>query len=216
MASDSFFSEDLTATERDLYDRQFRLEGWDQNLVKRSRVLIAGVGGLGCEIAKNLAMVGVGRLDLIDLDVIEHSNLNRQILFAGAEMGRPKTIVAAERPEINPNITVQGYHTSLEQLDPHAYIAADLVVGALDSMNARFNLNAQCVVHRKPLVDGGVAGYNGHVYTIFPGVNACYECYPPPVPAMDDMVCVYSGRGASKARSLRLQGRYEFQRRSKS
>jgi molybdopterin/thiamine biosynthesis adenylyltransferase len=188
MADTNFFNKALTDNERDLYNRQFRLEGWDQSLVKNSRVLVAGVGGLGCETAKNLAMVGVGRLDLVDMDVIEHSNLNRQILFAGAEMGRPKAEVAAERlHDINPNITIKGYHTSLERLDPHVYEAADVIVGGLDSMNARINLNTQAVARGKPFVDGGVAGYSGHVYTIFPGKNACYECYPTPVPPMDDM-----------------------------
>lgn len=183
-----FFSKDLTAKERNLYDRQFRLEGWSQNLVKNSRILIAGVGGLGCEIAKNLAMLGVGHLDLVDLDIIEYSNLNRQILFVGAKMGEPKAIAAAKKlAEINPNITIKGYHTSLERLDPAIYQAADVVIGGLDSMNARLNLNAQCLRFKKPLVDGGVSGYHGHLYTIFPYQNACYECNPLPVPESDDM-----------------------------
>ena len=183
-----FFSEELTSEERNLYDRQFRLEGWSQKIVKNSRVLIAGIGGLGCEIAKNLAMLGVGRLDLVDLDIIEHSNLNRQVLFIDAKMGEPKAIVAARKlQQINPNITVKGYHTSLERLDPALYKAADVIVGGLDSMNARLNLNAQSVRFKKPLVDGGVAGYHGHVYTIFPYENACYECNPLPVVEMDEM-----------------------------
>jgi len=183
-----FFSEELTEAERDLYNRQFRLEGWSQKLIKNSRVLIAGVGGLGCEIAKNLAMLGVGHLDLVDLDIIEHSNLNRQILFAGARMGAAKAKVAAQKlKEINPNITIKGYHSSLERLNPVLYKAADVVVGGLDSMNARLNLNAQCVRFRKPLVDGGVSGYHGHLYTIFPYENACYECNPLPVGESDEM-----------------------------
>jgi len=183
-----FFANGLSTEEKDLYNRQFRLEGWSQKLVKNSRVLIAGVGGLGCEIAKNLAMLGIGHLDLVDLDIIEHSNLNRQILFAGAKMGEPKAIVAARKlTEINPNITIKGYHTSLERLDPALYQAADVVIGGLDSMNARLNLNAQCVRFRKPLVDGGVSGYHGHVYTIFPYKNACYECYPVPEVETDEM-----------------------------
>jgi molybdopterin/thiamine biosynthesis adenylyltransferase len=157
-------------------------------LVKNSRVLIAGVGGLGCEIAKNLAMLGVGHIDLVDLDIIEHSNLNRQILFAGAKLGEAKAIVAAKKlADINPNVTVKGYHSSLERLDPYLYKAADVVIGGLDSMNARLNLNAQCIRFRKPLVDGGVSGYHGHVYTIFPYRNACYECNPLPVPESDEM-----------------------------
>ena len=183
-----FFAEGMSMEERDLYDRQFRLEGWSQKLVKDSRVLIIGVGGLGCEISKNLAMLGVGHLDLVDLDIIEHSNLNRQILFTNAKLGEPKAVVAAKKlREINPNITVIGYHTSLERLDPSLYYNADVIIGGLDSMNARLNLNAQCIRFRKPLVDGGVSGYHGHIYTIFPYKNACYECNPLPIVENDEM-----------------------------
>ena len=183
-----FFAKDLTGEERDLYDRQFRLEGWSQKVVKNSRVLIAGVGGLGCEIAKNLAMLGVGYLDLVDLDIIEHSNLNRQILFTDAQIGESKAVVAARKlKEVNPNITIKGHSTSLERLNPELYQSADVVVGGLDSMNARLNLNAQCIRFRKPLVDGGVSGYHGHVYTIFPYRNACYECNPLPIGESDEM-----------------------------
>lgn len=184
----NFFSEELTEEERELYDRQFRLKGWSQEILKNSRVLIAGVGGLGCEIAKNLAMVGVGHLDLVDLDIIEHSNLNRQVLFIDAGMGEPKATAAAKKlRQINPNITIKGYASSLERLTPELYKKADVVIGGLDSMNARLNLNAHCVRFKKPLIDGGVSGYHGHVYTIFPYENACYECYPTPVAEMDDM-----------------------------
>ncbi|MFX0012050.1 MAG: ThiF family adenylyltransferase, partial [Candidatus Hermodarchaeota archaeon] len=183
-----FFAKGLSAEEKDLYDRQFRLEGWSQKLVKNSRILIAGIGGLGCEIAKNLAMLGVGHLDLVDLDIIEHSNLNRQILFTGAKIGQPKAVVAAEKlREINPNIVVKGYHSSLERLDPSLYYNADVIIGGLDSMNARLNLNAQCIRFRKPFVDGGVSGYHGHIYTVFPYQNACYECNPLPVIENDEM-----------------------------
>jgi molybdopterin/thiamine biosynthesis adenylyltransferase len=147
-----------------------------------------GVGGLGCEIAKNLTMLGVGHIDLVDLDIIEHSNLNRQLLFVGAPMGEPKALAAAKKlKEINPNITIQGYHISLERLDPAIYEAADVIIGGLDSMNARLNLNAQCIRLKKPLVDGGVSGYHGHMYTIFPYQNACYECNPLPIGESDEM-----------------------------
>ena len=179
MEKSDFFNENLTEEERDLYDRQFRLDGWDQSILKNSKVLIVGVGGLGCEIAKNLAMVGVGQLDLVDLDIVEHSNLNRQILFVDARMGEAKAHAAAKMlRKVNPNITINSYHSSLEGLDPRIYKDCDLIVGGLDSMKARLNLNSQAVRFNKPLVDAGVAGYHGHVYTIFPGQNACYECYP--------------------------------------
>jgi len=184
----NFFSDDLSEEERDLYDRQFRLEGWSQEIVKNSKVLIVGVGGLGCEIAKNLAMVGVGQLDLIDMDIIEFSNLNRQLLFVDTEMGEPKVIAAARKlKEINPYIQINAHNTSLERLDPRIYKDTDIIVGGLDSMNARLNLNAQCIRFKKPLVDGGVSGYHGHIYTVFPYENACYECNPLPISEMDEM-----------------------------
>ena len=211
MVDTNFFSEDLTEEERVLYNRQFRLEGWDQKLIKNSRVLIVGVGGLGCEIAKNLSMCGVGTLDLVDLDIIEHSNLNRQILFAGAEMGSAKALVAAERlKDINPNITINGHHSSLERLDPEIYKKADVIIGGLDSINARLNLNAQAVRFNKPLCDGGVGGYNGHVYTIYPGENACFECYPQPTAESDEMAaCTVVGIPRKRIHCV-FKGNMEF------
>ncbi|MHA1377170.1 MAG: ThiF family adenylyltransferase [Candidatus Helarchaeota archaeon] len=196
MEEPDFFNKGLSSVERSLYDRQFRLSGWSQKLLKNARVLIAGVGGLGCEVAKNLAMLGISKLDLVDLDIIEHSNLNRQILFVGAKMGQPKAKVAANKlKEINPHITVKGYYTSLERLDPAIYKAADVVVGGLDSTNARLNLNAQCIRFKKPLVDGGVSGYHGHIYTTFPYINACFECNPLPESEIDEMAaCTVVGK----------------------
>ncbi|MBY9008085.1 MAG: ThiF family adenylyltransferase [Candidatus Lokiarchaeota archaeon] len=189
MSEDSnFFSKKLSEKEIELYDRQFRLEGWSQEIVKNSTALIAGVGGLGCEIAKNLAMVGVGKLILVDLDIIEFSNLNRQLLFVDAEIGEPKAIAAAKKlRQINPYITIEAYNSSLERLNPYLYKEADIIIGGLDSMNARLNLNAQAVRFKKPLVDGGVSGYHGHIYAIFPFENGCYECNPLPVVENDDM-----------------------------
>lgn len=184
----NFFSKELTEEERQLYNRQFRLNGWDQRILKESRVLIAGVGGLGCEIAKNLAMLGVGHLDLVDLDVVEHSNLNRQILFVDAPIAQPKAIAAATMlQKINPNITIKGYHSTLEQLPPVLFKKADVIIGGLDSKQARINLNTQAIRFKKPLVDGGVNQFNGHVYTIFPYENACYECYPTSSTESDEM-----------------------------
>jgi molybdopterin/thiamine biosynthesis adenylyltransferase len=200
----NFFSKDLTVEERNLYDRQFRLDGWNQKILKESKVLIVGVGGLGCEIAKNLAMVGVGNIYLVDIDTIEHSNLNRQFLFVNAEMGESKAKVAArELKKINPTINIKGFHTSLEQLQPRAYKYVDLIIGGLDSVNARLNLNAQAVRFKKPLIDGGVSQYNGHIYTTFPYENACYECYAVAPQDMNDMnACTVVGNPRKRIHCL--------------
>ncbi|MHA2292166.1 MAG: HesA/MoeB/ThiF family protein [Candidatus Hodarchaeales archaeon] len=175
----NFTSKILTTEEKRRFDRQFRLPGWRQEILKQSTVLIVGVGGLGVEVAKNLAMVGIGRLILVDLDTIEHSNLNRQILFIGAPEGSPKADYAAKRlKELNPFIEVESYNCPLQDLPPNLYREVDLYVAGLDSIEARLELNRRAVHNRKPLIDAGTAAYNGHVYCIFPFVNACLECDP--------------------------------------
>jgi ubiquitin-activating enzyme E1 C len=173
----NFFSEELSIEERKRFDRQLRLPGWNQNALKDSKALIVGIGGLGTEIAKNLAMAGVGTLILVDLDIIEHSNLNRQILFSDAEEGEPKAKIAARAlKKINPNSKYIWYYSNLEDVEPEVYAKADLFVAGLDSVTARNELNRRAVQFKKPMIDGGTATYYGHVYTYLPGVNACLQC----------------------------------------
>ena len=115
----NFFSDAFSAEERKRLDRQLRLPGWNQKALKESTVVIAGIGGLGTEVAKNLAMAGVGTLHLIDLDIIEYSNLNRQILFSDANEGEPKSKVAARTlKQINPYCRYIWHHSNLEDVDP--------------------------------------------------------------------------------------------------
>ncbi len=175
----NFFSEALSAEERIRFDRQLRLPGWNQKALKDSTVLIVGVGGLGTEIAKNLAMAGVGMLHLIDLDFIEHSNLNRQILFYDAEEGEPKSKVAARTlKKINPHSRYIWHYSNLEDVNPEIYANADLYISGLDSVTARNELMRRAVQFKKPMIDGGTATYYGHVYTYLPDVNSCLQCDP--------------------------------------
>ncbi|MHA2251018.1 MAG: ThiF family adenylyltransferase [Candidatus Kariarchaeaceae archaeon] len=177
--SNNFFSDKFSKEERTRLDRQFRLPGWSQSALKDSTVLIAGIGGLGTEIAKNLAMAGVGTLILVDMDIIEHSNLNRQILFIDGDEGSSKAKIAAKMlKRINPHGEYLAYHSSLQELDPILYHKADLFISGLDSANARQELNRRAVHFGKPLVDGGTATYHGHVYSYTPGKNACLNCDP--------------------------------------
>lgn len=175
----NFFDEAFSKDERQRFDRQLRLPGWNQKALKDSIVLIVGVGGLGTEIAKNLAMAGVGTIHLIDLDIIEYSNLNRQILFSDADEGEPKAKVAARAlKKINPYSEYIWHHSNLEDVDPEIYVTADLYISGLDSVTARNELIRRAVHYRKPMIDGGTATYYGHVYTYLPGKNACLQCDP--------------------------------------
>ena len=175
----NFFDETLSPEERKRFDRQLRLPGWNQKALKESSVVIVGIGGLGAEIAKNLAMAGVGTLYLVDLDIIEHSNLNRQILFTDAEEGEPKSKVAARAlRKINPNSRYLWYYSNLEDIDPEIYAKADIYIAGLDSVTARNELMRRAVQFKKPMIDGGTATYYGHVYTYLPDVNSCLQCDP--------------------------------------
>ncbi len=184
----NFFSKALSEEERKRLDRQLRLSGLSQEILKKSKVLIVGVGGLGSEIAKNLAAIGVGTIYLCDMDRIEHSNLNRQIIFVDANEGESKAKAAARfLSKINP----QGRHVPLpcrlEEIPPVVYKDVDLVISGLDGAQARLNLNRKCFLYQQPLLDGGTREYNGHVYVTWFGKNACLECDPLREPIQEDL-----------------------------
>lgn len=184
----NFFSPELTEDERKRLDRQLRLTGLDQSLLKRSSVLIVGVGGLGTEVAKNLAAAGVGTIYLCDMDYIEHSNLNRQILFVDAKEGEAKAVAAARfLAKINPFGRYIPLVCPLEAIPPEVYYNVDLIISGLDSARARLNLNRRCYVYKKPLLDGGTREYHGHVYLTMFGTNACLECDPLRDPVHEDL-----------------------------
>jgi molybdopterin/thiamine biosynthesis adenylyltransferase len=208
----NFTSKMFTDAEKRRFDRQLRLPGWKQETLKKSTVLIVGVGGLGVEVAKNLAMVGVGRLILVDLDTIEYSNLNRQVLFVGAPEGAFKAKYAAKRlQEMNPFIKVEAYDCPLQDLPPHVYYEADLYIAGLDSIEARSELNRRAIHNRKPLIDAGTAAYNGHVYCVWPFANACLECDPLTEREQDQLgACTLVGNPRRPAHCI-LKGQLKFE-----
>jgi molybdopterin/thiamine biosynthesis adenylyltransferase len=207
-----FTSEEFTDEEKRRFDRQFRLPGWKQETLKKSTVLIVGIGGLGVEVAKNLAMVSVGKLILVDLDTVEYSNLNRQVLFIGAPEGVSKAEFAAKRlREMNPFITVEAFNCALQDLPPRLYLEADLYIAGLDSIEARSELNRRAVHNRKPLIDAGTAAYNGHVYCVFPFSNACLECDPLTEREQDQLgACTLVGMPRRPAHCI-LKGQLQFE-----
>lgn len=208
----NFASDSLSNEEKRRFDRQFRLPGWNQVILKNSTVLICGVGGLGVEVAKNLAMVGVGKIILVDLDTIEYSNLNRQILFIGAPEGTSKAKIAAKRlKEMNPFINIEAYNCPLQDLPPKVYKDADLYIAGLDSIEARSELNRRAIHNKKPLIDAGTAAYNGHAYIVWPFVNACLECDPLTEREQDQLgACTLVGKPRRPAHCI-LKGQLKFE-----
>ncbi len=113
--------------------------------------------------------MGINKLILVDLDTIETSNLSRQMLFRPGDEGRPKAEVAAERlKEMNPFLKVDYYFEKLQKLPMSAYEESDVVIAALDNFNARLDLNKICLRMKKPMVEGGTVGFEGHCQIVIP------------------------------------------------
>jgi molybdopterin/thiamine biosynthesis adenylyltransferase len=162
-------SKELTLEEREMTKRQKLISGWDQQALKNSTVFIAGCGALGCEIGKDLTLMGVGHLILCDLDTIETSNLSRQMLFHRGDEGRPKAEVAAERlKQLNQFLNVQFFFKPIQELPMDLYKSCDVIIAALDNVKARMDLNKICLTLHKPMIEGGTVGMEGHIQVILP------------------------------------------------
>ncbi len=187
------------------YDRQLRVKGWDQEKISNATVCIWGVGALGTFVAAELAMMGVGRLVLIDFDTVEVSNLNRQLLYREKDVGRNKAEVAAERiKEINKNVMIDVFQTSIEEVPMSVYRKVDVFVGALDSFEARRWANSLAVQLRKPLVSGGMYGFLGQVQVIIPFETACFECQPLVPSSKLSQVCTPPGETRKEKLKFKL------------
>lgn len=151
---------------------------WDQRRLRRANVLVAGAGAIGNEVLKNLALVGVGGIFVVDIDRIEESNLNRSILYRPRDTGRYKAEVAAEAiRDIDPEIRVE-YRTGnlLQELGLGLVKRMDLVIGCLDNREARLAINQMCWRAGVPWIDGGIDVLSGVVRVFTPPDSACYEC----------------------------------------
>jgi len=159
--------------------------GKGQKKIAQARILIVGVGGLGSPAALYLAAAGVGTLGLIDSDVVDLSNLQRQIIHHTSDVGRPKVLSAKEKINaLNPDVHVvlhEDRFTARNALD----LVRDysIVIDGVDNFPAKFLINDACYFAETPLVHGGILRFDGRVTTIIPKQSACYRCVfkqPPP------------------------------------
>uniref|UniRef100_A0A182NGP2 SUMO-activating enzyme subunit n=1 Tax=Anopheles dirus TaxID=7168 RepID=A0A182NGP2_9DIPT len=154
-----------------------------QKKIAESKVLVIGAGGIGCEILKNLVLSGFQDIEIIDLDTIDVSNLNRQFLFHKEHVGKSKANVARESAlTFNPNAKITAYHDSIttNNYGVNFFQQFSLVLNALDNRAARNHVNRLCLNAGIPLIESGTAGYNGQVELIKRGLTQCYECFPKP------------------------------------
>jgi adenylyltransferase/sulfurtransferase len=156
-----------------------------QRRLKASSVLVVGAGGLGAPAGLYLAAAGVGRITVCDFDVVDASNLQRQVIFATSDLGRPKAEAAAERlSALNPAITVRpigdrvSTHNAQQLVDGH-----DVVVDGSDNFGTRYLLSDACVLGKKPYVYGSIYRFEGQASVFHPPAGPCYRClFPEPPP----------------------------------
>uniref|UniRef100_A0AAY5K270 SUMO-activating enzyme subunit 2 n=1 Tax=Esox lucius TaxID=8010 RepID=A0AAY5K270_ESOLU len=151
--------------------------------VSDCNVLVVGAGGIGCELLKNLVLTGFKNIEVIDLDTIDVSNLNRQFLFQKKHVGKSKAQVAKESVlQFCPTANIKAYHDSIMNPDYNVEFFRNfmLVMNALDNRAARNHVNRMCLAADIPLIESGTAGYLGQVTVIKKGLTECYECQPKP------------------------------------
>ena len=190
---------DLLSDEETLrYSRQISIKAIDfegQEALKQAKVLIIGVGGLGCAASQYLAVAGVGELTLVDFDTVELSNLQRQVLHQDADIGRAKVHSAKDSLQLaNPHIRINAIHGLLsddslaEQIEHH-----DVIVDCTDNLGVRQQLNQLCFKLKKPLVSGAAIRMEGLI-TVFDYQDAtpCYQCFSQ-LFGEQQLTCVESG-----------------------
>ncbi len=175
--------EEIRRYARHLILPEVGLEG--QRRLKASRVLAVGAGGLGSPLALYLAAAGVGTLGLVDFDVVDESNLHRQVLFGTGDVGRPKLAAAIERLRgVNPNVTVEPFEERLTSANALDILRGfDVVADGTDNFPTRYLVNDACVLLGKPNVYASVFRFEGQASVFWAQKGPCYRCLyaqPPP------------------------------------
>lgn len=208
----------LTTEQKERYARQILLpeisEAGQEKLECR-RVLVAGVGGLGSLVSLYLAAAGVGTLRLVDRDKVSLSDLNRQLIYTEADVGRVKIAAAEERlTALNASCRIEPVFTDICAEADDLARDCDLVIDATDNLAARRAINAAAVRGRVPMVHGGISGFTGTMTVSYPGRGACFECLFPdtggnevprrPIPAVGPVVGLVASLQCAEALKLLL------------
>jgi adenylyltransferase/sulfurtransferase len=179
---------DFNETQIQRYSRHILLPevgGKGQVKLAKAKVFIVGAGGLGAPVALYLAAAGVGTLGIIDGDLVDLSNLQRQVIHYTPDLKKPKVLSAQEKiKSINPDVKVVTYQEKLMASNALTLIKDyDILVDGTDNFPSKFLINDAAVFSNKPLVHGGILRFDGQVLTILPKKSACYRCIfksPPP------------------------------------
>ncbi|MDD2239380.1 MAG: molybdopterin-synthase adenylyltransferase MoeB [Kiritimatiellae bacterium] len=182
----------LRADQIERYSRHILLQdigGKGQEKLLAGRVLIIGAGGLGAPIALYLGAAGVGTLGIADADMVDVTNLQRQVIHFTPDIGKPKVVSAAEKVRaINPDVTVHPHQEWISAENIAGFIADyDFIIDGTDNFATKFLINDACVLGNKPYSHGGILRFDGQTLTVKPHESACYRCIfsaPPPKDAI--------------------------------
>jgi molybdopterin/thiamine biosynthesis adenylyltransferase len=202
----------LTSHQIERYSRQILLPeigGTGQSTLLGAKVLVIGAGGLGSPVLYYLAAAGIGTLGVVDHDVVELSNLQRQILHDDTALGKLKAENAkATLQRVNPKLTFHSHACKLTHENATTlFLAYDVIVDGSDNVTTRYLVNDTCLALKKPLISGAVKGFSGQLY-VFDARNAdspCYRCLYPDVPGDAELSCTRSGVLGSVAGTIGSQ-----------
>lgn len=169
--------------DKDRYKRHLLLKeigAEGQRKIREAKVLVVGAGGLGSPVCMYLAAAGVGKIGIVDADVVDISNLQRQVLYSTEDLGKAKVLIGKKKLEaMNPDIVVNAYNERFDN-DNAERISRDydIIVDASDNIETRYFCNDFCVTQGKTLIHGSIGEFNGNIMTIQPG-SACLRCLFP-------------------------------------
>jgi molybdopterin/thiamine biosynthesis adenylyltransferase len=171
----------IDSIDSDIYDRHKRIKGWDQSKISNSTVMVIGVGAIGNELVKNLVLIGIGKIILIDYDFINPSNLNRCILFNIENAQQKVYKVDAVKDacnKLNPRVEIITVKKDLNEIDKAFYKQSDVICSCVDNIEARLEANNYAFYYDIPFVDSGIDEFYGTVQSVYSGVNeaACLQC----------------------------------------
>lgn len=164
--------------EEDRYSRLRLIPWWDQSRLSNAMIMVVGAGAIGNELIKDLALLGIGRILIVDMDQIENTNLTRSVLFRAKDVGRYKAEVAAERAsEMNPDVKAKAFVANIiDDIGLGVFRRMNVVLGGLDNREARLSINQSCYKVNRPWIDGAIEALNGFARVFTPPEGACYEC----------------------------------------
>ncbi|MHA1986846.1 MAG: ThiF family adenylyltransferase [Promethearchaeota archaeon] len=173
--------EGIESIDSDVFNRQKRIKGWDQAKIHDSTVMVIGAGAIGNELVKNLVLIGIGEIILIDYDFINPSNLNRCILFniSNARQKEYKVDIIKEAcARLNPDTKITGIKDDLNDIDKTLYKRSDVICSCVDNIEARIEANNYAYYYKIPFVDSGIDGFFGSIQSVYSEVSeaACFQC----------------------------------------